>query len=88
MVLQIEEPGSALDIGKGFRSRHLLLFKNLARTERPFELADELFKVVLDNAIQGHKVAIDVVQDLNRCRLGTLEIEGRTTSELFNVAFV
>lgn len=67
---------------------HLLPLKNLARAECLFELADELFKVVLDDAIQRHQVSIDVVQDFNGGGLGAHEVEGRTASEHFDVAFV
>jgi hypothetical protein len=52
VVLEIEKPGGPLDIGEGFRACHLLPFKHLTRAECPFELADEFFKVVLDDAIQ------------------------------------
>ncbi len=88
MVLQVEESGGALDIREGFGTGHLLPFKYLARAECPFELADEFFKVVLDDAIQRDQVSVDVVQDLNGSGLGTHEVEGRTASEHFDVAFV
>ncbi|MNE40902.1 hypothetical protein D3C80_1349490 [compost metagenome] len=54
MVLQVEKSGGALDVGEGFRAGHLLPFEHLPRTERPFELAHELFEVVLHHAVQGH----------------------------------
>ncbi|EGH25880.1 hypothetical protein PSYMO_32484, partial [Pseudomonas amygdali pv. mori str. 301020] len=44
VVLQVEEPGGALDIGEGFGTGHLLPLKYLARAECPFELADEFFR--------------------------------------------
>lgn len=61
VVLQVEESGSALDVGEGFGAGHLLPLKHLARAERPFELADEFFKVVLDDAIQRHQITVDVI---------------------------
>ncbi len=88
VMLQIEETGGALDIGEGFGACHLLPLKHLARAECPFELADEFFKVVLDDAIQRHQIAVDVVQDLNGGGLGAHEVEGRTSSEHFDVALV
>ncbi len=87
-MLQVEEPGGALDVGKGFGTGHLLPLKYLARAECPFELADEFFKVVLDDAIQVHQVSVNVIQDLNGSCLGTHEVECRTPSEHFDVAFV
>ena len=66
MMLQVKKSGGALDVGEGFRAGHLLPLKHLAGTERPFELADEFFQVVLHDAVQRHQVAVDVVEDLNR----------------------
>ena len=43
MLLQVEEPGGALDVGEGLRTRHLLPLEDLPGAERPFELAHELF---------------------------------------------
>ncbi|MNS37763.1 hypothetical protein D3C72_699920 [compost metagenome] len=54
MVLQVEKSGGALDVGEGFRAGHLLPLEHLARAERPFELAHELFEVVLHDAVQRH----------------------------------
>lgn len=65
-MLQVAEPGGALDVDEGFRAGHLLPFEHLARAERPFELAHELFQVVLHDAVQRHQVAVDVVEDFNR----------------------
>lgn len=53
MLLQVEEPGGALDIGEGLWARHLLPLENLPRAERPLELAHELLEVVLDHAVKG-----------------------------------
>jgi len=73
MVLQIEESSSTLDVGEGFRAGHLLPLEHLAGAKRPFELAHELFQVVLHDAIQRHQVAVDVVEDFNRCGLGRMK---------------
>lgn len=61
MVLQVEEPSGALDVGEGFREGNLLPLKHLTRTERPFELAHELFQVVLHDTVERHQVAVDVI---------------------------
>ena len=52
MVLQVEESGGALDVGEGFGAGHFLPFEQLPRAERPFELAHELFEVVLHDAVK------------------------------------
>ena len=62
MVLQVEESCSALDVGQGFGAGHFLPLEYLPGAEGPLELPDEFFQVVLYHAIQGHKVAIDVVE--------------------------
>ena len=88
MVLQIEESSSTLDVGEGFRAGHLLPLEHLAGAKRPFELAHELFQVVLHDAIQRHQVAVDVVEDFNRCGLGAHEVERGAAGKDFDVAFV
>lgn len=88
MVLQVKESGSALDVGEGFRTGHLLPLEHLAGTERPLELADEFFKVILHYAIERHQVAVDVIEDLDRRCLGTHEIERGATGKDFNLALV
>ena len=88
MVLQVEESGGALDVGEGFGAGHLLPFEHLPRAERPFELAHELFEVVLHDAVKRDQVAVDVVQDFDRRWLGLHEVERGTAGKDFNVAFV
>lgn len=88
MVLQVEESGGALDVGESFGAGHLLPFEHLPRTERPFELAHELFEVVLHDAVKRHQVAVDVVQDLHGRWLGLHEVERGTAGKDFDVAFV
>jgi len=88
MVLQVEESGSALDVGEGFGAGHLLPLEHLARAERPFELAHEFFQVVLHDAVQRDQVAVDVVEDFNGRCLGSHEVERGTAGKDFDVAFV
>jgi len=88
MVLQVEEPSGALDVGEGFRAVHLLPLEHLAGAERPFELTHEFFQVVLHDAVQGHQVAVDVVEDFNRRGLRTHEVERGAAGKDFDVAFV
>jgi hypothetical protein len=73
---------------EGFGASHLLPLKHLARAQRPFELAHELFEVVLHDAIQRHQVAIDVVQDFNGRGLGSHEVKRGAAGKDFDVAFV
>lgn len=88
MVLQVEKSCGALDVGEGFGAAHLLPLEHLPRTVRPFELAHELFEVVLRHAVQRHQVAVDVVEDCDRCCLRPHEVERGTAGKDFNVAFV
>lgn len=88
MVLQVEEPGGALDVGEGFRTGHFLPLEYLAGAERPLELAHEFFQVVLHDAIERHQVAVDVVQDFNRGGLGSHEVKRGTAGKDFDIAFV
>ncbi len=70
MVLQVEEPRGALNIGEGFRAGHLLPLEDLPAGQRPLELAHELFDMVLHHTVQAHQVAIDIAQhfDLHQLR--------------------
>lgn len=88
MVLQEEKPRCPLDVSEGFRSGVFVPIEYLARTERPLKLTDKLLKVVLNNAVQIHELAVDVVEYLDGCRLGTQEEERGAPGEDFDVAFV
>ena len=88
MVLQVEESGGALDVGESFGAGHFLPFEHLPRAERPFELAHELFEVVLHDAVKRDQVAVDVVEDFDRRWLGLHEVERGTAGKDFDVAFV
>lgn len=69
MVLQVKESGGTLDVSQSFRAGHFLQLEYLPRAEGPFELAHEFFQVVLNHAVQGHQVAVDVVKHFDRGRL-------------------
>lgn len=86
MVLQVEEPSGALDVGEGFRTGHFLPLEHLAGAERPFELAHEFFQVVLYDAIERHQVAVDVIQDFSRGGLGSNEVKRGTAGEDLDIA--
>lgn len=88
VLLQVEEACSTLDIGQGFRARHLLPLEDLPGAERPFELAHELLEVVLDNAVEGDQVTVEIVQHLHRGGLGTHEVQRGTACEDFDIAFM
>jgi len=88
MLLQVEEPGGALYIGEGLRTRHLIPFKDLPGAERPFELAHELLQMVLHDAVEGDQVTVDIVQHLHWGGLGTHEEQRGTAGEDFNVALM
>ncbi|MNT70056.1 hypothetical protein D3C72_2084110 [compost metagenome] len=60
-MLQVKESRGALDVSEGFGAGHFLPFEHLPGAERPFELAHKFFQVVLYDAVQRHKVAVDVV---------------------------
>lgn len=88
MLLQVEEPGCALNVGEGLRARHLLPLKDLARAERPLELAHELLQVVLHYAVESDQVTVEIVQHLNGRGLGTHEVQRGTAGEDFDIAFM
>lgn len=88
MVLQVKKSGGALDVGKGFGAGDFLPLEHLSRTERPFEMAYELFEVVLHDAVKRDQVAVDVVQDFDRRWLGLHEVERGTAGKDFDVAFM
>ncbi|MCY1298013.1 hypothetical protein D9M69_615630 [compost metagenome] len=88
MVLQVEEPRCALDIGEGFRASDFLPLEDLPAGERPFELANELLEVVLNHPVQRHQIAVDVVQHLDGCRLWSEKEERSATGENLDVALM
>lgn len=63
MLLQVIEPGGALDIGQRLRAGTLLPFEDLTAADGPFELLHELDHVVLDHPVQVDQLAVDVVDD-------------------------
>ena len=63
MLLQVVEPGGALDVGQRLRAGNLLPFEDLAAADRPFELLHKLDHVVLDHPVQVDQLAVDVVDD-------------------------
>ena len=88
MVLHVEELGGALDVGEVFGTRHFLPIEHLPRAERPFELAHELFEVVLHDAVKCDQVAVDVVENFHGRWLGLHEVERDTAGKDLDVAFV
>lgn len=88
VLLQVEEPGGTLDVGQGFWAGQFLPFEDLAGAERPFELADELFQVVLHHPVQGDQVAVEVIEDLHWRSLGTHEVQRGTAGEDLDIAFM
>ena len=53
VVLQVEEPGSSLNIGHAIRRCALQAGKDLSACQCPLELADELVEMVLYHAVTG-----------------------------------
>jgi len=88
VLLQVEEACRTLDIGQGFRTRHLLPLEDLPGAQRPFELADELLQVVLHNPVEGDQITVEIVQHLHRGGLRTHEEQRGTTGEDFDVALM
>lgn len=50
------------------RNRMLQPFEYLPARQRPFELTHDLFEMVLNNAIQIHQFAVDIVDHLDLSR--------------------
>nr|BFE89942.1 hypothetical protein GCM10020185_04780 [Pseudomonas brassicacearum subsp. brassicacearum] len=51
-------------------------------------MTHEFFQMVLHDAVQRDQVAVDVVEDFNRCCLGPHEVQRGTAGKDFDVAFV
>ncbi len=88
VMLQVIEARCALDIGEGFRLGVLVPLEDLPAADRPLELPDKLFEVVLDNAIQVHQLAVDVVDDFGLSRDLPEEKQGRSATKDFDIAVV
>ena len=86
MMLQVEEPGRALDVRQRLRNGYLVPLKYLTAGERPLELANELLKVTLDYAVEVDQLAVDVVNYLDVDRSRFQEEESSPATEDFNVA--
>ena len=63
MLLQVVEPGGALDVGQRLRAGNLLPFEDLAAADGPFELLHKLDHVMLDHPVQVDQLAVDIVDD-------------------------
>jgi hypothetical protein len=85
-MLHKEEPRCALDVSEGFRPGVFVSVEYLARAERPLKLTDKFLKVVLNNEVQIHELTVDVVENLDGCRLGAQEEERGAAGEAFDVA--
>lgn len=85
VLLQIEEPCGALDVGQGVRWRVLQPFKHVAAAERVFELAHELFQMVFNDPVEIDKLAVDVVDHFDFGWI-THEIKSGATGEYFDIA--
>ena len=64
-LLDVIEPGGALDIRQRIRLNALEPFKLVPRYQNPFEVADKLLQMMLDDAVKGDKLPVDVVDDLH-----------------------
>jgi len=87
MLLKIEEPGCALDVGQRLWQRVLQPLEYLATRQGELELADELLQVILDYTIQVDEFPIDVIDDFH---LGwwAQEIQRGAASEHLDIAGV
>lgn len=83
-ALQVEKARRPLDICKGVRHLQALPLEDLARAQRPLELAHELLEMVLHDAVQVHELAVDVVDHLDLGRL-LLEENRRRAAENLDV---
>lgn len=54
--------------------------RTLTGAERPLGLADELLEVVLDDAVERHQVAIEIVEHFDQRRLQPHDEESPTPS--------
>jgi hypothetical protein len=88
MLLQVEEPGRPLYIGQRLGAFHLFPLEHLARAERPLELFDELFQVVLQNTVKIDQLTVDIVEDLSLCRHRAHEEKRGAAGEDFDITLV
>ncbi|SWD15379.1 Uncharacterised protein [Klebsiella pneumoniae] len=63
LFLQVVEPGRPLNVGERFFRRILQPFGNLTADQRPFELANKFFQMMLDHPIEVHQFPVDIVND-------------------------
>ena len=88
MLLEVEEARGALDVRERLGPGHLLPLEDLPEAERPLELANELFEVVLDDTVERHQVAVEVVEHLDRRGLRPHEEERCAAGESLDVALM
>ena len=88
MLLQVVEAGGALDVRHGLQRRGLHPLEYLSAGDRPFELPDELFEVVLHHPVEVHQLAVDVVEDFDLRRMGFEEEERCAAGKQLDVALM
>jgi hypothetical protein len=88
VVLQVVKPRGALDVGERLRAGELLPLEDLAAGQGPLELPDELLEVMLDDSVEVHQLAVDVVEDFRPRRHRAEEVERGAATEGFDVAVV
>lgn len=88
MMLQVEEPRSALDVGQRFRPGHLLPLEHLAAAQCPLELPHELFQVMLDHPVQVHQLTVYIVQHFAVGTAMAQEVQRGATTEQLHIAVV
>ena len=87
LFLQVVEPSCTLNVRERFFRRILQPFVNLTADQRPFELADKFFQMMLDHSIEVHQFPVDIVNDFDLA--GSLEkIERSCPAERLHIAGV
>ena len=87
LVLQVVEPRRALHVRQRLGRRVLEPLEHFAAGNRPLELSDELFQMVLHDTVQVDQIAVDVVDDLHLGR-GAQEVQGGAAGKHLDVALV
>src|SRR5260364_159922 len=86
MAVHRVEPRRALNIGQRFRRGHFLPFKDLPAGDRPFELADKLFQMMLDDPVQIDQFTIQIVDDFEGRGFGPHKEQRGGAAKDFDIA--
>src|SRR5260364_77241 len=86
MAVHIVEPRRALNFGQRFGTGHFLPFEHLTAGDRPFELTDKLFQMMLHDPVQIDQFTIQIVDDFDGRGFGPHEEQRGGAAKDFDIA--